>query len=205
MLTDVAARRWLTFLLPRARRLPPGPVRCFQLRFRPALGLRLVRSTAIPCLDQRHRTIRRQNGLPVNNVGFPWMSAAHLIRDRARMLGRVFTRRLQAPWACLDSPPAPASPANALPNGGSYRSGVICGQHHCPLVRRFIFVRFCIVRTLLHDIRTHLIIGQICAGLSPVFHRTGSITSHPILGDFINPSARFGFRSTQAGHRLPAI
>jgi transposase InsO family protein len=113
---------------------------------------------------------------------FPWDDAPiQLIRDRDRIYGSVFTRRLRA-MGIRDKPIAPASPWQ---NGfaerliGSIRREcvdhfVVLGEAH---LRRILktYVRY------YNEIRTHSSLAKD-APISRPIQWTGSIRSQPILG-----------------------
>jgi transposase InsO family protein len=113
---------------------------------------------------------------------FPWGdSPQYLIRDRDRIYGTVFTRRLRA-MGIRDKPIAPASPWQ---NGfaerliGSIRREcvdhlIVLGEVHLRRILRS-YARY------YNDLRTHWSLAKDAPVSRPI-HRTGSIRSHPILG-----------------------
>ena len=113
---------------------------------------------------------------------FPWDSAPpYLIRDRDRIYGTVFKRRLRS-MGIRDKPIAPASPWQ---NGfaerliGSIRREcvdhlVVLGEAHLRRALR-AYARY------YNDIRTHWSLAKDAPVSRPV-QRTGTIRSRPILG-----------------------
>jgi transposase InsO family protein len=114
---------------------------------------------------------------------FPWNEAPrYLIRDRDRIYGTIFTRRLLA-MGIRDKPTAPASPWQ---NGfaerliGSIRREcvdhiIVLGEAHLRRILRS-YARY------YNDIRTHRSLDKDAPVSRPV-QRTGSIKSQPILGE----------------------
>ena len=114
---------------------------------------------------------------------FPWNEAPrYLIRDRDRIYGTIFTRRLRA-MGIRDKPTAPASPWQ---NGfaerliGSIRREcvdhiIVLGEAHLRRILRS-YARY------YNDIRTHRSLDKDAPVSRPV-QRTGSIKSQPILGE----------------------
>jgi transposase InsO family protein len=113
---------------------------------------------------------------------FPWDEAPqYLIRDRDRIYGTVFTRRLRA-MGIRDKPTATASPWQ---NGfaerliGSIRREyvdhlIVLGEAHlCRILRAY--ARY------YNDIRTHWSLDKDAPVYRPI-QRTGSISSHAVLG-----------------------
>jgi transposase InsO family protein len=113
---------------------------------------------------------------------FPWEEPPeHLIRDRDRIFGTLFRRRLRA-MGIRDKPIARASPWQ---NGfaerviGSIRREctdhlIVLGEAHLRRVLR-AYARY------YNKIRTHWSLGKDAPVSRPV-HRTGAISSHAILG-----------------------
>jgi transposase InsO family protein len=113
---------------------------------------------------------------------FPWEEPPeYLIRDRDRIFGTLFRRRLRA-MGIRDKPIAPASPWQ---NGfaerliGSIRREctdhlIVLGEAHLRRVLR-AYARY------YNDIRTHWSLAKD-APISRAVHRTGAISSHAILG-----------------------
>jgi transposase InsO family protein len=115
-------------------------------------------------------------------VAFPWDDAPqYLIRDRDRIYGTCFTRRLRA-MGIRDKPTAPASPWQ---NGFAER---VIGSIRRECVDHLIVLGEAHLRRLLrayasyyNDIRTHRSLAKDAPVSRPI-QRTGSIRSHPILG-----------------------
>jgi transposase InsO family protein len=113
---------------------------------------------------------------------FPWDDAPqYLIRDRDRIYGSFFTRRLRA-MGIRDKPTAPASPWQ---NGfaerliGSIRREwvdhlIVLGEGH---LRRLLRA----YASYYNDIRTHWTLAKDAPVSRPI-QRTGSIRSYPMLG-----------------------
>jgi transposase InsO family protein len=113
---------------------------------------------------------------------FPWDDAPqYLIRDRDRIYGSCFTRRLRA-MGIRDKPTAPASPWQ---NGfaerliGSIRREcvdhlIVLGEGH---LRRLLRA----YASYYNDIRTHWTLAKDAPVSRPI-QRTGSIRSYPMLG-----------------------
>jgi transposase InsO family protein len=114
---------------------------------------------------------------------FPWDKAPqYLIRDRDRIYGTVFTRRLRA-MGIRDKPIAPASPWQ---NGFAER---LIGSIRRECVDHLIVLSEAHLRRTLqtyaeyyNEIRTHQSLAKDAPVSRPI-QRTGSITSHPILGE----------------------
>jgi hypothetical protein len=113
---------------------------------------------------------------------FPWDDAPeYLIRDRDRIYGTITTRRLGA-MGVRDKPTAPASPWQ---NGFAER---LIGSIRRECVDHFVVLGETHLRRILqayaryyNQIRTHWSLDKDAPVSRPV-HRTGSISSHAILG-----------------------
>jgi transposase InsO family protein len=129
------------------------------------------------------RQIRRQNGLPRQvTEAFPWDDVPqYLIRDRDRIYGTVFTRRMWA-MGIRDKPIAPASPWQ---NGFTER---LIGSIRRECVDHLIVLSEAHMRRILrayaryyNDIRTHWSLAKD-APISRPIQPTGSIRLNAILG-----------------------
>jgi transposase InsO family protein len=121
---------------------------------------------------------------------FPWEEAPrYLIRDRDRIYGTLFRRRLRT-MGIRDKPAAPASPWQ---NGfaerliGSIRQEcvdhlIVLGEAHLRRVLR-AYARY------YNDIRTHRALAKDAPVSRPI-QRTGSIRSHAVLGGLHNHYVR---------------
>jgi transposase InsO family protein len=113
---------------------------------------------------------------------FPWEDAPqYLIRDRDRLYSTAFTRRLWA-MGIRDKPIAPASPwQNSFAERliGSIRRE--CVDHLIVLSEAHLHRILRAYARYYNDIRTHWSLAKD-APVSRLVQRTGSITSHPILG-----------------------
>jgi transposase InsO family protein len=113
---------------------------------------------------------------------FPWDDAPeYLIRDRDRIYGTITTRRLGA-MGIRDKPTAPASPWQ---NGFAER---LIGSIRRECVDHFVVLGEAHLRGVLqtyaryyNDIRTHRSLDKDAPVSRPV-QRTGTVTSHAILG-----------------------
>jgi len=113
---------------------------------------------------------------------FPWDDAPeYLIRDRDRIYGTITKRRLGA-MGIRDKPTAPASPWQ---NGFAER---LIGSIRRECVDHFVVLGEAHLRRILrayahyyNDIRTHWSLDKD-APVSRLVQRTGTVTSHPILG-----------------------
>ena len=119
--------------------------------------------------------------MPITEA-FPWDDAPeYLIRDRDRIYGTITTRRLGA-MGVRDKPTAPASPWQ---NGFAER---LIGSIRRECVDHFVVLGETHLRRILqayaryyNQIRTHWSLDKDAPVSRPV-HRTGSISSHAILG-----------------------
>jgi transposase InsO family protein len=121
---------------------------------------------------------------------FPWDDAPrYLIRDRDRIYGIVFTRRLRA-MGIRDKPVAPASPWQ---NGFAER---LIGSIRRECVDHFIVLSEAHLRRILrayaryyNNIRTHWSLAKDAPVSRPI-QSTGAISSHAILGGLHHHYAR---------------
>ena len=119
-----------------------------------------------------------------------------MIRDRDRIYGALVTRRLRA-MGIRDKPTAPASPWQ---NGFAER---LIGSIRRECLDHIIVLGEAHLRRILksyadyyNDIRTHRSLDKDAPVSRPV-QRTGTITSHAILGGFIITTPGSRFRYTQ--------
>jgi transposase InsO family protein len=155
----------------------------------PAIGFNLLYALVIVRLDRRDLVWINVTTHPTGEwvagqltEAFPWNKAPrYLIRDRDQIYGAIVTRRLRA-MGIRDKPIAPASPWQ---NGfaerliGSIRREcldhmVVLGEAHLRRVLRSYAGYY-------NDIRTHRSLDKDAPTSRPI-QRTGSITSHAILG-----------------------
>ena len=155
----------------------------------PTIGFDLLYAFIIVRLDRRDLVLINVTANPTAEwiarqliEAFPWNEAPkYLIRDRDRIYGSIVMRRLRT-MGIRDKPTAPASPwQNSFAERliGSIRREcvdhfVIFGEVH---LRRILqaYARY------YNSIRTHRSLGKDAPISRPV-QRTGSISSHAILG-----------------------
>ena len=155
----------------------------------PTLGFNLLYAFVIVRLDRRNLvwinvTTNPTAGWIARQLteAFPWNEAPrYLVRDRDQIYGTIVTRRLRA-MGIRDKPIKPASPWQ---NGfaerliGSIRRECV---DHCVVLSEAHLCR--VLQTYAryyNDIRTHRSLDKDAPVSRPV-QRTGSISSHPILG-----------------------
>ena len=175
---------WRTFLRNHA-----PDIAAMDLFIVPTISFGLLYALVIVRLDRRELVWINVTANPTAEwiarqitEAFPWDDAPqYLIRDRDRIYGTVFTRRLRA-MGIRDKPTAPASPWQ---NGfaerliGSIRREcvdyfVVLGEAHLRRILR-AYARY------YNDIRTHWCLDKDTPVSRPI-QRTGSILSHAILG-----------------------
>jgi transposase InsO family protein len=175
---------WRTFLHNHA-----PDIAAMDLFVIPTISFSLLYALVIVRLDRRHLVWVNVTKNPTAEwvarqitEAFPWNEAPqYLIRDRDRIYGTVFTRRLRA-MGIRDKPIARASPWQ---NGfaermiGSIRREcvdhlIVLGEAHLRWALR-AYARY------YNDIRTHWSLTKD-APVSRSIQPTGSIMSHPILG-----------------------
>ncbi len=121
---------------------------------------------------------------------FPWEEAPrYLIRDRDRIYGTLLRRRLRT-MGIRDKPTAPASPWQ---NGFAER---LIGSIRRECVDHLIVLSEAHLRRILqayaryyNDVRTHWSLAEDAPVSRPI-QRTGSISSHPVLGGLHNHYVR---------------
>jgi transposase InsO family protein len=155
----------------------------------PTIGFGLLHAFVIVRLDRRDLVWINVTTNPTaewvarqTTEAFPWNEAPrYMIQDRDRVYGTVVTRRLRA-MGIRDKPTSPASPwQNGLAERliGSIRREcldhiVVFGEAHLRRILRSYARHY-------NDIRTHRSLDKDAPVSRPV-HRTGAISSHPILG-----------------------
>jgi transposase InsO family protein len=175
---------WRTFLRNHA-----PDIAAMDLFVVPTIGFDLLYAFIIVRLDRRDLVLINVTANPTAEwiarqliEAFPWNEAPkYLIRDRDRIYGSIVMRRLRT-MGIRDKPTAPASPwQNSFAERliGSIRREcvdhfVIFGEVH---LRRILqaYARY------YNSIRTHRSLGKDAPISRPV-QRTGSISSHAILG-----------------------
>ena len=178
------SQRWCTFLRNHA-----PDIAAMDLFVVPTIGFDLLYAFIIVRLDRRDLVLINVTANPTAEwiarqliEAFPWNEAPkYLIRDRDRIYGSIVMRRLRT-MGIRDKPTAPASPwQNSFAERliGSIRREcvdhfVIFGEVH---LRRILqaYARY------YNSIRTHRSLGKDAPISRPV-QRTGSISSHAILG-----------------------
>jgi transposase InsO family protein len=179
-----SSQGWRTFLRNHA-----PDIAAMDLFVVPTIGFDLLYAFVIVRLDRRDLVWINVIANPTAEwitrqliEAFPWNEAPHyLIRDRDLIYGSIVTRRLRT-MGIQDKPTAPASPwQNSFAERliGSIRREcvdhfVIFGEVH---LRRILqaYVHY------YNSIRTHRSLGKDAPISRPV-QRTGSISSHAILG-----------------------
>jgi transposase InsO family protein len=175
---------WRTFLRNHA-----PDIAAMDLFVVPTIGFDMLYAFIIVRLDRRDLVLINVTANPTAEwiarqliEAFPWNEAPkYLIRDRDRIYGSIVMRRLRT-MGIRDKPTAPASPwQNSFAERliGSIRREcvdhfVIFGEVH---LRRILqaYARY------YNSIRTHRSLGKDAPISRPV-QRTGSISSHAILG-----------------------
>jgi transposase InsO family protein len=175
---------WRTFLRNHA-----PDIAAMDLLVVPTIGFDLLYAFVIVRLDRRDLVWINVTANPTAEwiarqltEAFPWNEAPrYLIRDRDRIYGAVVTRRLRA-MGIRDKPTAPASPRQ---NGFAER---LIGSIRRECVDHFIVLGEAHLRQIVrsytryyNDIRTHRSLDKDAPVSRPV-QRTGSISSHAILG-----------------------
>ena len=175
---------WRTFLSNHA-----PDIAAMDLFVVPTIGFDLLYAFVIVRLDRRDLVFINVTTNPTAEwiaqqitEAFPWDDAPrYLIRDRDRVYGAVFTRRLGA-MGIRDKPTAQASPWQ---NGFAER---LIGSIRRECVDHLIVLSEDHLRRILrayaryyNDIRTHWSLDKDAPVSRPV-QRTGAISSHAILG-----------------------
>jgi transposase InsO family protein len=194
---------WRTFLCNHA-----PDIAAMDLFVVPTISFSLLYALVIVRLDRRELVWVNVTAEPTAEwiarqitEAFPWDDAPqYLVRDRDRIYGTVFTRRLRA-IGIRDKPIAPASPWQ---NGfaerliGSVRREcvdhlIVLGEAHLRRILR-AYARY------YNDIRTHWSLAKD-APVSRPTQRIGSIRSQAILGGTSSPLCPgLGFRTDNRQH-----
>jgi transposase InsO family protein len=175
---------WRTFLRNHA-----PDIAAMDLFVVPTISFGLLYALVIVRLDRRKLVWTNVTASPTAEwiarqitEAFPWDKVPqHLIRDRDRIYGTVFTRRLRA-MGIRDKPTAPASPWQ---NGFAER---LIGSIRRECVDHLIVLSEGHLRRILqayaryyNDIRTHWSLAKDAPVSRPI-HQAGSIRSQAILG-----------------------
>jgi len=175
---------WRTFLRNHA-----PDIAAMDLFVVPTIGFDLLYAFIIVRLDRRDLVLINVTANPTAEwiarqliEAFPWNEAPkYLIRDRDRIYGSIVMRRLRT-MGIRDKPTAPASPWQ-----NSFAERLI-GSIRRECVDHFVIFGEVHLRRILqayahyyNSIRTHRSLGKDAPISRPV-QRTGSISSHAILG-----------------------